>query len=184
MTLAITQPLSIREFADSIESNRTTVRDAMKALSITGNPQGKGKPTLLSTDEQRRLAGYIKPEIVPMLSNHPQVSIVPATSTAALVEAPEIKPVRWEFEDNSEALQRTETETAQVLQTFFTNGSAMDAAILQMADRQGESLAVKFHARKAGSFARKADELEQSVGKSAGLQKAPETSASGTSVDS
>lgn len=48
--------LSIREFAGRSGYSEATVRRAMRHLSITGQFQGRGKATLLSSDEQQRIA--------------------------------------------------------------------------------------------------------------------------------
>lgn len=50
------QSLSIRQFADVCSVSHTEIARKMKALNIEGSPQGPGKPTLLSPDEQDQIA--------------------------------------------------------------------------------------------------------------------------------
>lgn len=172
--------LSIREFAESIDSNRTTVRDAMKALNLSGNPQGKGKPTLLSQSDQSALARYIKPELSRAIVTHAQVSVVPSESSDSLVNSDSIAPARYEVEDNSQALETTEADVLKAFGQFFNNSQGFESAFLQMADLQGSSLGVQYVARKYQAASNKANELEQQMGKQVGLV-ASDTHASGTS---
>lgn len=53
------QPLSIRKFAEVCGVSHTEIGRKMTALGISGTPQGKGLPTLLSPAEQDKIAAVL-----------------------------------------------------------------------------------------------------------------------------
>ena len=53
------QPLSIRKFAEVCGVSHTEIGRKMTALGISGTPQGKGLPTLLSPVEQDKIASVL-----------------------------------------------------------------------------------------------------------------------------
>lgn len=50
------EPLSIRKFGEVCGVSHTEIGRQMTALGISGTPQGKGLPTLISPTEQDKIA--------------------------------------------------------------------------------------------------------------------------------
>jgi hypothetical protein len=74
--------LSIRQFAAAVGVSHTEVGRKMRELGIAGQPQGQGKPTLLSPTDQDALSAAL---FVPALVN---VEVLPSTDTAMMVHRP------------------------------------------------------------------------------------------------
>jgi len=72
------EPLSIRKFAEVCGVSHTEIGRKMTALGISGTPQGKGLPTLLSPTEQDKIA---------------QILFIPAEPPAAPTQP--VAVLRW-----------------------------------------------------------------------------------------
>ena len=128
------QSLSIRQFAAAVGVSHTEVVRQMKAAGIVGNPQGQGKPTLLSPADQDALSAVLfvpAPAVAP--SHHVEV-----VGQGMTVYQPATLATRGTDASISRAMQTQ--QLTQSLQAFQANKAGFREALLAMATEEGQQL--------------------------------------------
>jgi DNA-binding transcriptional MocR family regulator len=129
-----TGTLSIRQFAESVGTSHTEVRRAMAQLGIEGDPQGKGKPTLLKEDEQSQIAQALGIEPTEPAAEYRQVEVMTGNHRAT-VEAPElpmaIDLAKFRGDITTRTYKDPVNEAAAALALFDALEAAMDSDLDQ-----------------------------------------------------
>jgi hypothetical protein len=165
------QPLSIRKFGEVCGVSHTEVQRKMKELGVEGSPQGKGLPTLLSPDEQDRIAQAL---FVP----------VGAPSTAQSVDVvgaginlytPQPLSLRGSSGQLSRNVQTMRLSTA--ISGFKGNQGGFREALIAMAAENGRQLGHDMAAVEMSEALATHQDLQNQMGKQLGvIEDAPETS--------
>lgn len=166
--------LSIREFAKELDVSHNTVRNVMKALEdelsiVIGYSQGKGKPTLLNSDEQRLIRERVN---VPTKPNS-QVSIVPYVPTSIekdYLDSP-VLPVTYETTNVEVYTGQLSNKFSSDLDTIQKNTTALDNALLLKLQNEGQLLGHQMFEAKYGTAFSTLNGLEQMAAKKQGLVK-------------
>ncbi|MGB3312319.1 MAG: hypothetical protein WBG32_08820 [Nodosilinea sp.] len=169
------QPLSIRKFAEVCGVSHTEIGRKMTALGISGTPQGKGLPTLLSPAEQDSIAQTLfipdKPPAAPaqhveVLGNGLSVYTPPPLATRGI---------------NSELSRHLQQQQlTQALGAFKGNQASFRSALLGMAAESGRQLGHEMAVTEMNSALATHAQLQQTVGKELGVvEDTPDTATAG-----
>ena len=162
----------IRQLARQIKVSHTAIANAMKDLNITGQSQGQGKPTLLSDDEQARIAAYLGCSAAlnnstPTLQSS-QVSIVPAD---VVLPVPSVERLDLTVADSSKTRALAMQEFMTTLNTYQGNGQSLEDALLQKAKQDGAELGTQLALAKLGTAIATSQDIERDAAKKLGLVK-------------
>ena len=164
--------LGIRQLAAKLKTSHTSVKRAMDELGIVGENQGKGLATLLSEDDQRKIAARFGVSSVSLdcpTSNDANVSIVPAGDDAPLMETRKMQPVSLQVVDSTAQLTTAIADLTAELAQWRQNSQSIESAMLQSADMEGAELGTRYAIRKVGRAAQTANSLEVQLAKELGL---------------
>ena len=158
------QPLSIRKFGEVCGVSHTEIQRKMKDLAIEGEPQGKGLPTLLSPDEQDRIA---------------QVLFIPAEAPSAPRQSVDVvgggldvyspKPLSLRGSDGALSRHIQSIHLDHALAAFMSNQDSLDAALLDKAAEDGRQLGQLLHATKISHAMATHASLQERAGKQLGV---------------
>ncbi|MFQ4136328.1 hypothetical protein PGN35_008395 [Nodosilinea sp. PGN35] len=169
------QPLSIRKFAEVCGVSHTEIGRKMTALGISGTPQGKGLPTLLSPAEQDSIAQTLfipdKPPTAP--AQHVEV-----LGSGLSVYTPPPLATRGVNSELSRHIQQQQLTRA--LGAFKGNQASFRNALLGMAAESGRQLGHEMAVTEMNTALSTHAQLQQTVGKELGVVvDTPDTTAAG-----
>lgn len=151
--------LSIRQFAEVAGVSHTEVRRQMALLSIEGEPQGKGKPTLLDGAEQMQLE-----QALGIKRNEPAESVdVEVFGPGIEIYQPGGLTTR-RF-DNSEIRRQQTRQLGEGLNTVIANKAGLRTAVLEVFAEQGEQLGHEANAVMMSRFMRTVEAGQRDMGK-------------------
>ena len=157
------QSLSIRKFGDVCGVSHTEIQRKMKELDILGSPQGKGLPTLLSPDEQDKIAQVL---FTPAGNGAPSQD-VEVIGTGLSVYSP--KPLALKGSSGALSRRIQAMQIDQSLSMFAINQDAFDTALLEQAAEHGRQLGQLLHATKISAAMATHAELQERAGKQLGV---------------
>jgi hypothetical protein len=158
------EPLSIRKFAEVCGVSHTEISRKMTALGISGTPQGKGLPTLLSAHEQDQIAAVL---FVPAEPPAPPQQQVEVLGGGLSVYAP--APLATRGTDSSLSRHLQTQQLAQALGAFKGNQASFRNALLGMAAESGRQLGHEMAVTEMNTALATHAQLQQTVGKELGV---------------
>lgn len=156
--------LSIRQFAEACGVSHTEIGRKMKALKIKGNPQGPGKPTLLSPADQDVIAGELFTPATAPTAPAPHVEVVGAGMS---VYQPQQLATRGTDSGLARGIQQQ--QLSQSLQAFKGNNASFRDALLGMASEQGRQLGHEMAIAQMSAALSTFDQMQRSTGKELGI---------------
>jgi hypothetical protein len=166
------EPLSIRKFAEVCGVSHTEISRKMTALGISGTPQGKGLPTLLSAAEQDKIAQVLFVPAEPPAPPQQQVEVL-GGGMSVYVPA----PLATRGTDSSLSRTLQTQQLTQALGTFKGNQASFRNALLGMAAEQGRQLGHEMAIAQMNTALATHAEMTQTVGKELGVVAEPAPSA-------
>lgn len=166
------QPLSIRKFAEVCQVSHTEIARKMTALGISGTPQGKGLPTLLSPAEQDAIAAVLFIPAEPPAAPSQHVEVL---GGGLSVYTP--APLATRGTDSGLSRHLQQQQLTQALQGFKGNQSSFRNALLGMAAESGRQLGHEMAIAEMNTALATHAELQQTVGKELGV--VPDAAAAG-----
>jgi hypothetical protein len=158
------EPLSIRKFAEVCGVSHTEIGRKMTALGISGTPQGKGLPTLLSPTEQDKIAAVLVIPAEPPAAPAQQVEVL---GNGLSVYMPPPLATRGVNSELSRHLQQQ--QLTQALGVFRGNQTSFRNALLGMAAESGRQLGHEMAVTEINTALATHAELQQTVGKELGV---------------
>lgn len=152
--------LSIREFALLCNVSHTEVGRKMKDLDITGRPQGRGKPTLLSPADQDRIAQALFTPV------EPPPFAPPSAGGISIYQA---APLATRGLDGSVTRYRDQMQMKASVQGFKANNASFRNALLGMASEQGRQLGHEMFTAQMSSAFSTYDQLQRGTGQDLGV---------------
>lgn len=135
--------LSIREFSELCGISHTEMSRKMAALGIIGNPQGRGKPTLLSPADQDALSqALFTPAVKPS-----EVHTEPSGGVQVYVP----QPLFLRGSDGSADRLRGEMVLGGAVGQWMSNQNAFHAALLASSQERGAQLGAQMFATEMGA---------------------------------
>ncbi|MGB3138439.1 MAG: hypothetical protein WBG38_09915 [Nodosilinea sp.] len=167
------QPLSIRKFAEVCGVSHTEISRKMTSLGISGTPQGKGLPTLLSPVEQDKIATVL---FIPAGPPAPPAQHVEVLGGGLSVYQP--TPLATRGTDSSLSRNLQQRQLTQALGAFKGNQASFRHALLGMAAESGRQLGHEMAVTEMNTALATHAQLQQTVGKELGVvADAPDTAA-------
>jgi hypothetical protein len=160
------QSLSIRQFAAAVGVSHTEVVRQMKAAGIVGNPQGQGKPTLLSPADQDALSAVLFVPAPAAPSHH--VEVVGQGMTVY-----QLATLATRGTDASLARTLQEQQLTQSLQSFQANRVGMREALLAMATEEGAQVGHEMVIAQMNAAMATYQGVQTEAGKSLGVLPTP-----------
>ena len=169
--------LGIRQLATKLKVSHTSIKRAMDGLGIVGESQGKGLATLLSEDDQRKIAARFGVPLVALdrpQSSDANVSIVPAAVDAPLMQTRKLGQVNLQVVDSTAQLTTAIAGLTAELTQWRHNSQSIETAAIANADREGAELGTRIAVTKVSRAVKTADSIELELAKKLGLVKESE----------
>lgn len=160
------KPLSIREFASVCQVSHTEIKRRMESLGITGQPQGRGKPTLLSTDDQDAIARTLFTPAPPSPSPH-------VDSTTGGLDIYRPAPLATMGTDGSAARYRGEMQLGASVHGWKGNMGSFRNALKAMARETGTQLGAEMFTEEMNAAMATYQRLQTTAGKDLGVIATP-----------
>ena len=152
------KPLSIRQFAELCSLSHTEIKRRMTSLGITGQPQGRGRPTLLSPADQDAIATSVF---------SPAPADAPAPAGSLEVYSPD--PLATIGSDASGQRYIQQIQLSGAVETFGTNQQNFRSAMLARAREQGRQLGHEMAATEISEALSTYEQVQKTAGKGLGV---------------
>ncbi len=166
--------MSIRQLAAALNLSHTEIKRRMASLGIVGNPQGQGRPTLLSPADQDAIAGEGMPTTAP-LPPLPTVEAVPVGGELNLYRP---TPLVTTGRDGHLARATAAAAMDSHLASFTANREAFKDALLARAKEDGAQLGAAMFHTQLGTALKTYEALQSHAGGELGVVgESPDTGA-------
>lgn len=152
------KPLSIRQFAELCSLSHTEVKRRMTSLGITGQPQGRGRPTLLSPADQDAIATSV-------FSPAP----APAPAPTGSLEVYQPAPLDTTGSDASNQRYIQQIQLSSAVEGFGTNRRNLRSALLARAREDGRQLGHEMATVEISEALSTYEQVQRQAGKGLGV---------------